>query len=55
MWIYVAGGIAPIAIGIVVGVAGYAIAWQVTAGVGILAAVPALLATKALRLKATTI
>jgi len=55
MWIYVAGATAPVAIGIVVGVAGYAIAWQLTAAIGLLATVPALLATRALRLKATTV
>ncbi len=33
------------------GAAGYAMAWQLTAAIGILAAVPALLATKVMRQK----
>lgn len=49
MGMFAAASAAPVFIGLVEGAAGYGIAWQVTAALGLLAAVPALLATRMMR------
>ncbi len=51
MWMLAAAAIAPILIGAVAGTAGYAMAWQLTAALGLIAAVPALLATRMMRVR----
>jgi MFS family permease len=43
---FVSGAIAPLIVGVIASSAGYAVAWQVTAGVALAAAVPALLVAR---------
>jgi MFS family permease len=49
MWMLAAAAAAPILIGLVQAAAGYAAAWHTTAALGLLAAVPALLAARLMR------
>jgi MFS family permease len=49
MWMLVAAAIAPLLMGALVGTAGYAIAWHVAAAIALVAAVPALMATRMMR------
>lgn len=52
MGMLAAAAVAPVLVGLVAAAAGYAIAWQFAAALGLLAAVPALLATRMMRAKA---
>ena len=51
MGMFTAAAIAPVIIGTIAGSAGYETAWQVTAAIALVAAIPALLATRMMRAK----